>query len=207
MVLDVGVQRHLDSSLIDVDIHPNYATVIIKSKVLRLNLPAEVKVAESKAQRSKTTGHLVLVMPKVHANENSVTLRREQREVLELQSVAEKAKQEKERKRKERNTAYQMQAAAAAAAGGGGGGGGGEPSKAVNIRGLVRPSKGGIAPPKAAVMNAVSTTRKENTKAAANADANAMPPPPPPPKSHAFVDEEEEEEEEEVDEDEPPPVF
>jgi len=199
VVLDVACQRHLDSSLIDVDIHPNYATVIIKSKVLRLNLPAEVRVGDSKAQRSKTTGHLVLVMPKVNPDENSVTIRREKREVAELQSAAEKAKVEAERKRKEKNTAFQMQEAGAAALGAGGG-----PSKAVNIRGLVLPSKGGIAPPKAAVMNAVSTTRKENTSNGSNGtDANM---PPPPPKSRALVDEDEESEEE-VDEDEPPPIF
>ena len=96
-----------------------------------------------------------------------------------------------------------MQEAGAAALGAGGG-----PSKAVNIRGLVLPSKGGLAPPKAAVMNAVSTTRKENTSSGSNgadgADANM---PPSPPKSRApFVDEDEESEEE-VDEDEPPPIF
>lgn len=30
-----------------------------------MQLPAEVKAGETKAQRSKTTGHLVLTMPKV----------------------------------------------------------------------------------------------------------------------------------------------
>jgi hypothetical protein len=36
---------------------------------LRLRLPAEVKVAESKCQRSKTTGSLRVIMPLVNANE------------------------------------------------------------------------------------------------------------------------------------------
>lgn len=80
VVLDVAVQRHLDSSLIDVDVHPSWVSVVIKSKVLRLQLPAEVKVGESKAQRSKTTGHLVLVMPKVNPMENMVALRAAQRD-------------------------------------------------------------------------------------------------------------------------------
>jgi protein TilB len=38
VLLDVGVQRHLDSSLIDVDVHPKWISVIIKSKLLRLQV-------------------------------------------------------------------------------------------------------------------------------------------------------------------------
>ncbi len=33
VVLEVAVNKHLDSSLIDVDVHPNYVSMIIKSKV------------------------------------------------------------------------------------------------------------------------------------------------------------------------------
>lgn len=66
VLLDVHVARHLDSSLIDVDVHPHYVSIVVKSKVLRLRLPAEVKVSESKCQRSKVTGSLVVIMPKVH---------------------------------------------------------------------------------------------------------------------------------------------
>ena len=33
VVLEVGVPRHLDSSLIDVDVHPAYVSIVIKSKV------------------------------------------------------------------------------------------------------------------------------------------------------------------------------
>jgi protein TilB len=43
--------RHLDSSLIDVDVHPHYISIVIKGKVLRLTLPVEVKAGEAKAQR------------------------------------------------------------------------------------------------------------------------------------------------------------
>ena len=75
VILDVEVARHLDSSLIDVDVHPTYVSVVIKSKVLRLRLPAEVKVAESKCQRSKTTGSLQVIMPKVNPKENAITVR------------------------------------------------------------------------------------------------------------------------------------
>jgi len=73
--LEVFVSRHLDSSLMDVDVHPTYVSVIIKSKVLRLRLPAEVKSSEAKCQRSKTTGSLLIIMPKVDPKENSLTIR------------------------------------------------------------------------------------------------------------------------------------
>ena len=53
IILDLHVSRHLDSSLIDLDIHPAYVSVVIKSKVLRLKLPSEVNASLSTAKRSK----------------------------------------------------------------------------------------------------------------------------------------------------------
>lgn len=47
--------------------------------MLRLRLPAEVKVSESKCQRSKTNGSLLIIMPKVNSKENSISLRGDQR--------------------------------------------------------------------------------------------------------------------------------
>lgn len=70
--LEVMIPRHLDSSLIDVDVHPMYISIVIKSKLLRLRLPVEVKAGESKCQRSKTTGSLVVTMPKVNPRETSM---------------------------------------------------------------------------------------------------------------------------------------
>ncbi|XP_068197215.1 dynein axonemal assembly factor 11 [Antennarius striatus] len=64
LVLDLGVYRHLDTSLIDVDVHPTYARVSVKGKVFQIVLPAEVKPDSSTTQRSQTTGHLVLTMPR-----------------------------------------------------------------------------------------------------------------------------------------------
>lgn len=48
-------------------------------QVLRLRLPAEVRVSESKCQRSKVNGALLIIMPKVNPNENAVTIRGDQR--------------------------------------------------------------------------------------------------------------------------------
>jgi hypothetical protein len=64
LTLSISIQKHLSSSLIDVDIHPTFVSVVIKSKVLRLCLPVEVNSDASIAQRSTTTGHLLLIMPK-----------------------------------------------------------------------------------------------------------------------------------------------
>uniref|UniRef100_A0A3B4B009 Leucine-rich repeat-containing protein 6 n=1 Tax=Periophthalmus magnuspinnatus TaxID=409849 RepID=A0A3B4B009_9GOBI len=63
-VLNANEPKHLDTSLIDVDIQPNYARVLVKGKMV---LPTEVKPDASTAQRSQSTGHLVLTMPRVTA--------------------------------------------------------------------------------------------------------------------------------------------
>lgn len=57
----------------------NCAISIVNHQVLRLRLPAEVKVSESKCQRSKTNGSLLIIMPKVNAKENAISLRGDQR--------------------------------------------------------------------------------------------------------------------------------
>ncbi|XP_059201314.1 dynein axonemal assembly factor 11 isoform X2 [Centropristis striata] len=64
IVLDLGVFRHMDSSVIDVDVQPTYARVAIKGKIFQMVLPAEVKPDSSTAQRSQSTGHLLLTMPR-----------------------------------------------------------------------------------------------------------------------------------------------
>ncbi|XP_043922987.1 dynein axonemal assembly factor 11 [Protopterus annectens] len=63
-ILDLAVYRYLDTSLVDVDVQPTFVRVIVKGKVFQLILPAEVKPDSSSAQRSQTTGHLVITMPK-----------------------------------------------------------------------------------------------------------------------------------------------
>lgn len=51
------------------DVHPTYVSVVIKCKLLRLRLPTEVKSSEASCLRSKTTGSLLVTMPKVNAKE------------------------------------------------------------------------------------------------------------------------------------------
>lgn len=43
---------------------PIFVKVLVKGKVFQFVLPEEVAVDESTAQRSQTTGHLVIKMPK-----------------------------------------------------------------------------------------------------------------------------------------------
>ncbi|NWH62802.1 TILB protein, partial [Geococcyx californianus] len=65
IILDLAVYRHLDTSLLDVDVQPTYIRVLVKGKPFQLVLPEEVKPDCSSAKRSQTTGHLVVIMPKV----------------------------------------------------------------------------------------------------------------------------------------------
>ncbi|KAL3311473.1 Protein tilB [Cichlidogyrus casuarinus] len=64
-VLKLNVFRHLDTSLIDCDIHPNYVRVTIKGKLLQLNLEDEISPDNSFAQRSRTTGEMILKLKKI----------------------------------------------------------------------------------------------------------------------------------------------
>lgn len=75
LLLSLDIQKHLSTSLIDVDVHPTYVSIVIKSKVLRLVLPAEVQADSSIAERSAVTGNLLVIMPKVNPNENMVGIR------------------------------------------------------------------------------------------------------------------------------------
>uniref|UniRef100_A0A8C0AVT3 Leucine-rich repeat-containing protein 6 n=1 Tax=Buteo japonicus TaxID=224669 RepID=A0A8C0AVT3_9AVES len=60
----ISFRRHLDTSLLDVDVQPTYIRVLVKGKPFQFVLPEEVKPDSSSAKRSQTTGHLVVTMPK-----------------------------------------------------------------------------------------------------------------------------------------------
>jgi len=94
VLLTVPIQKFLSSTLVDVDVHPTYVSIVIKGRVLRLVLPAEVRSEDSTAQRSTTTGHLLLTMPKIDPNENMVSVRAASRYKEEM--AASKQKKEKE---------------------------------------------------------------------------------------------------------------
>ncbi|KAK3714401.1 hypothetical protein QZH41_020652 [Actinostola sp. cb2023] len=64
-VLDFSCYRHIDTSLMDVDVQPSYIRITVKDKVFQLALAEEVNPDSSSAKRSQTTGHLLVSMPKV----------------------------------------------------------------------------------------------------------------------------------------------
>ena len=139
VLLDVGVQKHLSSSLIDVDVNPSYVSVIIKSKTLRLTLPAEVESESAKACRSKTTGHLLITMKKVDPKENMIALRAARKAAEKKVKEAKEREAQEKLSRKTRGLGAQMVLS-----------GGGElstltkPNGAVSLNGMVSRSKGGI---------------------------------------------------------------
>ena len=69
VVLDVKVGKYMDTSLMDVDVQTRLVRVLVKGKMLCLVLPEEVKPDAACARRSKTTGSLVVTMPKARRRE------------------------------------------------------------------------------------------------------------------------------------------
>ena len=149
VILDVAVQKHLSSTLIDVDVHPDYVSVVIKSKVLRLILPAEVEAEGAKATRNTSTGHLIVTMKKVNPKENMVALRA-------ARKAAEKNAEEEKRMREERKRGQEGKKLGAQML----------LSGSVQISGLVSKSAGGLGVTKkeggALQMEAVSTVIKHS---------------------------------------------
>lgn len=68
--LKLFTYRFLETSLIDVDVQPNYVRATIKEKIFQLSLSEEVNVSESTSKRSQTTGHLLITMPKLTTTGN-----------------------------------------------------------------------------------------------------------------------------------------
>lgn len=81
-VLDLAIYKHMDTSLLDIDIEPNYIRVMIKGKIFQLHLPEEVDITNSSAKRSEITGHLVVTMPKVNTGEIKKIIKLEKGSIL-----------------------------------------------------------------------------------------------------------------------------
>ena len=75
VTLTVGLERQLDSSLIEADVQPTLVRLLIKGRLLQLVLPAEVRPDASTAQRSRASGRLVLTMPKACEGAAAATVR------------------------------------------------------------------------------------------------------------------------------------
>ena len=62
IALDVALNRYLDISQITLDVNPTFIRIEAKGKVLQLLTPYEVQIDNVEAQRSETSGHLVVKM-------------------------------------------------------------------------------------------------------------------------------------------------
>ncbi|XP_062551768.1 protein tilB [Armigeres subalbatus] len=69
--LNLHVYKYLDTSYIEVDAQPNYIRATIKGRVFQLALKHEIKTDLSTCKRSETTGHMLIVMPKLNP-ENTI---------------------------------------------------------------------------------------------------------------------------------------
>ena len=72
LIMRVAIPKFLSTSLIDVDVHPTYVCIVVKSKILRVVLPMEVVSDRSIARRVAASGYLELVMPKVDPEEVAI---------------------------------------------------------------------------------------------------------------------------------------
>lgn len=71
--LELHVYKYLETSLINVDVQPNYVRATIKEKTFQLALPDEVNITESSTKRSLATGHLLIKMPKLKYDRHDET--------------------------------------------------------------------------------------------------------------------------------------
>ncbi|CAF1006287.1 unnamed protein product [Brachionus calyciflorus] len=90
ILLTVHVFKHMDTSLINVDVQPYYVRVTLKGKSLQIAFNEEVKPDSSTAKRSQVTGHLVIKMPKL--NPVLRTKPEAQSEIIKKESKAENKK-------------------------------------------------------------------------------------------------------------------
>lgn len=70
--LNLEVHKFLDTSQIEVDVQPKYVRVTVKKKVFQMELGCEVKPSASTCKRSEITGHLLISMPKLSAENISL---------------------------------------------------------------------------------------------------------------------------------------
>lgn len=96
-LLDLAIFKHMDTSLIDVDVQTNYVRVVLKGKTFQLCMVEDINADSSSAKRSQVTGHLLITMPKAkpllkpnkivkdeRENKENVTEKRKTHEKLEV---------------------------------------------------------------------------------------------------------------------------
>lgn len=89
-VLRLPLPRFMDTSLVDLDVHPWYVSAVIKNKLFRIHWPEEVRADAGTAKRSTTSGELVITVPKLFPRAAYMSL-------VQREKAAEKAKRRAER--------------------------------------------------------------------------------------------------------------
>lgn len=74
--------------MIEVDLQPVFVKITIKGKVFQFVLPEEIQTDKSTAQRSQTSGHLVVKMPKARYDFRLEQMKKQEK----LKGVQEKGK-------------------------------------------------------------------------------------------------------------------
>lgn len=63
-MLDLYIPKYMDTSLVDVDMNPEYIRIDVKGKITQIRFGVEVMVDTTRILRSQTTGALQAIMPK-----------------------------------------------------------------------------------------------------------------------------------------------
>ena len=101
----------MDTSLVNVDLNPEYVRIEIKGKITQLKFDEEILVDKSKTQRSTITGALVITMPRANLTEleaRNLKLKQKQSEkqvedkLKALDKAQEESKQEAKKRDQER---------------------------------------------------------------------------------------------------------
>ncbi|KAL2916933.1 hypothetical protein HK105_203365 [Polyrhizophydium stewartii] len=87
LVLTVEISKFLDTSLIDVDVHPTWIRVTIKAKILQLVMEEEVQTTNVACERSKLTGQLAVTMVKASVVGDVHEIRSRERLLAEQQAA------------------------------------------------------------------------------------------------------------------------
>lgn len=112
IILEIAVPKHLPTSRIDTDVHPEYVRLDIKGKITQLIWPQEIMVEESKCERSEMTGELKFTCPTVEKHFKSTDKYKEMKKKKELEEkdlllkkqqeeLAKKQKEEREMEKKQ----------------------------------------------------------------------------------------------------------
>ncbi|KXS17572.1 outer arm dynein light chain 1 [Gonapodya prolifera JEL478] len=141
VILRVDLPKFLDSSLLDLDVHPTWLRLTVKGKILQLVLDQEVRPDDVLAERSKHSGSLAVTMRKAGGVVGAVgegdveAVRRREREQEEEErrrdKEAERVKAEKEKEARSGATRRMKLLKSSATLGD-------APSSAVNYRTIVQ---------------------------------------------------------------------